>query len=46
MVVVCESQLLLLVQPAGGPVPEPIVLGAVPASTDALIDDGPPQVRF
>ncbi|KAK9807719.1 hypothetical protein WJX72_007116 [[Myrmecia] bisecta] len=38
MAVPCEGQLLLLTQPAGGPVPEPVVLGMVPAS-DSLIDD-------
>lgn len=38
MAVACEGQLLLLVQPANGPVPEPTVLGAVP-TTDVLVDD-------
>ena len=38
MAVVCEGQLLLLIQPADGPVPEPTVLGAVPV-TDMLVDD-------
>lgn len=42
MAVACEGQLLLLVQPADGPVPEPAVLGAVPA-TDVLIDDAAGQ---
>lgn len=42
IVVACEGQLLLLTQPAdGGPVPEPTVLGALPA-TEALVDDALP----
>ena len=37
MAVACEGQLLLLVQPSDGPVPEPVVLGAIPP-LDTLID--------
>lgn len=45
MAVSCENQLLLLTQPADGPVPEPSVLGAIPPS-ESLIDDDPGrQVR-
>lgn len=40
MAVACEGQLLLLIQPANGPVPEPTVLGLVP-TTDVLVDDNP-----
>ena len=38
MTVVCEGQLLLLSQPADGPIPEPTILGAVPGA-DMLVDD-------
>ncbi len=37
MAVACEGQLLLLVQPSDGPVPEPVVLGAIPP-LDTLVD--------
>jgi len=40
MAVSCENQLLLLTQPADGPVPEPSVLGAIPPA-ESLIDDDP-----
>lgn len=38
MAVACAGQLLLLTQPADGPVPEPSILGSI-ALTEVLTDD-------
>ena len=45
MAVACEGQLLLLTQPANGPVPEPTVLGSVP-TTEVLVDDNAQVLRI